>query len=70
MLLYKNTKLRRRRKLAEAGKIQRVVKALTVSEPIATWQNMAEFSRLPRNGKLPQVATNCLGDGKVIGNAL
>ena len=36
MLLYKNTKLRRkrRRRLSEANKIQGVAKALVVDEPI------------------------------------
>ena len=35
MLLYKNTKLRRRRSLLETARYKGVVKALVVSKPIA-----------------------------------
>ena len=48
----------------ETSKIQRVIKALVVGKLIATWQNMVGFSRLPKK------TANCLGNGKVIGNAL
>ena len=67
MLLYKNTKLRRGRRLVETARYKGVVKALVVSEPIATWQNLVEFGRLPRK---QQVAANCLGNGNVVGDTL
>jgi len=38
-----------------------------VSELIATWQNLAEFGRLP---KKRQIAANCLGNGNIAGNKL
>ena len=51
MLYYEDTKLRRRRRgmystRGEVNKyLARAAKALVTSEPIAGWQNMAEFGR-------------------------
>jgi len=35
-----------------------------VSEPIATWQNLAEFGRIWQN------LADCLGNGNVVGDKL